>query len=143
MQLEYVLPLLLWAAKASGYAVPEQPVNVVSVSYEWMQKRACVRENCRPPFGLYDDKDVIYIGDWVTEKARDHLLVHELVHFLQHHSHTELNSCIAVYHRELEAYRVQNLYIREVQNDFIHMAPPQLTCAPSQDEDTPPALAGQ
>lgn len=122
--------LVVFAAQMGGYEVPADQPEILSVTVEWMSNRACPKHpaNC-PVLGLYDDKDVIYLRDDLTDTARDHVAVHEIVHWLQHRSHKfNLKSCIDIVDREREAYHVQNLYIWQVQNGLNAMHVPPMIC---------------
>lgn len=127
---ETIASLLIWASQLTGYGIPDQPVTVQIVSKEWMGQRACPSNpsRCRV-MGLYDDNNIVYVIEGLTWQAQDHILLHELVHYLQHHSGKySLERCIDTVLREREAYHVQNLYIWHVQGGIAGMLPPNATC---------------
>lgn len=121
--------LVVWAAQLSGYEIPPdahfevQPVNKIVMS-----GMACRgRENC-PVVALYQDRDVIFMRDDLTDAATDHVLIHEIVHWLQHHSGKFQHTCVDDVGREQEAYHAQNMYVAQVQKGFTFFRPPQITC---------------
>ena len=63
--------------------------------------------------------------------AKDHVAVHEFVHYLQHESgRFDLSSCVDTDKREREAFRVQSRFVAEVQNGFTRFVPVHLACKP-------------
>lgn len=98
-----LLELLLLASDLSGYPVPERLPVVLVVGAAEMP---CL---CR---GAYVDGTL-----WVDEQADLHLpfgrsvLVHELIHHLQHHALGPARSGAARFAREVETHDVQNRYL--------------------------------
>lgn len=122
--------LIAHAARLTEYAVPAVPPSVETVTGEWMGQRACPKNpNKCPVLGLYDDKDVIYIRDGLAASVHEHVLLHELVHWLQHHSGKfNLDRCIDTALREREAFQAQNAYIITVQNGALFSPLPPINC---------------
>ena len=133
MDSEALRALVVVAAQLSGYHVPAAQLQVEPVNADVMAGLACRgRANCRV-YALYQDHDVIFIREDLTPKATDHVLVHEIVHWLQHHSgkfSLRPDACVDIARRETEAYRVQNRYVAEIQQDIGSYPPPNFTCAP-------------
>ncbi len=133
--------LLSWAIHLSGYPAPEVSPTVQYEAHSFFVEHACGGKECKV-VGWYNDADVIY----VDERHRDDestfaasLVVHELVHFLQHYSGKfDSISCKDSLVREREAYRVQNSYIVDAQASFALVRPGYFSCAYDK-----PALAGR
>jgi hypothetical protein len=133
--------LLSWASHLSGYPAAEAPPAVQFEPHSFFVEQACGGRDCRV-VGWYNDENVIYLD----EKHRDDdstfaasLVVHELVHFLQHQSgHYDSLSCEDSLAREREAYRVQNRYIIEAHGSFAFVRPGPVSCGYDK-----PALAAE
>jgi len=135
--------LLSWASHLSGYPVPEVPPSIHFESHSFFVEHACGGRDCRV-VGWYNDENIVY----VDEKHRDDdstfaasLVVHEVVHFLQHQSgQFDSQSCEDSLAREREAYRIQNRYIIEAHASFSFVRPGPFSCAydkPVQTGETP------
>jgi hypothetical protein len=128
---EWVLYVMTWAAKLSGYPFPDTLPQVQFESESWFSHRACKDHIPCPVFGLYEDGDVVYLREDLTDAAKDHVAVHEFVHYLQRESgHFDLSSCVDTDKREQEAFRVQTRFVTEVQNGFTRFGINHLPCAP-------------
>lgn len=157
---EHILALLVWITHFTSYTIPTDPhLTTNDVSSVQMAQIAChmtpeqvtqseqteedqnktkefaapSRKAC-PVLGLYiDEKDELDIRDDIPDDVKESVEVHELTHFLQHYSGKfDLKSCNDTYQREVEAFRVQNLYIRMVQNKFQMYMPPPNMCPPEK-----------
>lgn len=119
------------AVKATGYPKPAELPKLVNLSQDEMRIFICGEQakNCGV-YGVYFDLDVIYVRYDVRDaKTHDHLLYHEIVHWLQHHSgQFDLNNCNDTIRREMEAYQMENVFIMQVQNDFTMLIPPAMSC---------------
>ena len=114
------------AVRLSGYTEPATPPTLSFESEAQMSQRLCHGRLHCPVFGAYFDDDVIHVREGLIPDGQDHIVLHEMVHWLQHHSDRyDLNSCEDTIEREREAFRIENLYIAEVQHgfEFIHMPP--------------------
>jgi hypothetical protein len=113
---EWVLYVMTWAAQLSGYPFPDSLPEVQWKSEGWFSHRAC--------------KDHIpCLREDLTDSAKDHIAVHEFVHYLQHHSgRFNLYSCIDTDKREQEAFRVQSRFIAEVRGGFTMFGSPRMPC---------------
>ena len=133
--------LLSWASLLSGYPAPEVSPAIRFEPHSFFVERVCGGRDCRV-VGWYNDDNVIYID----EKHRDDdstfaasLVVHELVHYLQHQSgEFDSHSCEDSLRREREAYRVQNRYIVDAHASFALVRPGPTSCAYDK-----PTLAGE
>jgi hypothetical protein len=98
-------------------------------SESWFSHRACKDHIPCPVLGLYEDGDVVYIRNDLTDSAKDHVTVHEFVHYLQRESgRFDLNSCLDTDKREQEAFRVQSRFVAEVQGGFTRFGINHLAC---------------
>lgn len=122
--------LLKYASVFSGYPIPTNiSPRVVLLSPEQMAALMCDgKVNC-PIFGVYFDSDVIFIRGDLIPSGHDHILFHEMVHWLQHHSGKfNLDSCEDTIAREHEAFQLQDRFIAEVQGGFQFMTAPAMQC---------------
>jgi hypothetical protein len=113
----------------TGYTKPDVPPTVMMVDEAGMSKLMCKgRPHC-PIFGVYFDHDVIYLREDLIPAGHDHLLAHELVHWLQHHSGKfDLMKCEDTVVREREAYAIEDRYIAEIQHGFQFLPTPPMSC---------------
>lgn len=124
--------LLSWAVKFSGYPAPDAMPAVQYKPHSFFVENACGGRECKVA-GWYDDKNVVYIENkyrGTDSEFANSLLVHELVHYLQHHSgEYDSTSCRDSLAREREAYRVQNQFIVEALGSFRFVRPGNFSCA--------------
>lgn len=126
---EWVLYVMGWAANLSGYPYPATLPEVQFESESWFSHRVCKDHMPCPVFGLYEDGDVVYLREDLNDDAKDHVAVHEFVHYLQHESgQFDLTSCLDTDKREQEAFRVQTRFVTEVQNGFTRYGMNHLPC---------------
>ena len=128
--------IMTWAARLSGYPYPDALPQVQLEPESWFSHRACQDHIPCPVYGLYEDQNVVYLRSDLTDSAKDHIAVHEFVHYLQQQSgRFDLSSCLDTDKREQEAFRVQSRYIAEVQGGFERFGINHLACgsAPAQD----------
>jgi hypothetical protein len=117
------------AIRLTGYDRPTILPQVRYVDIAQMSKKVCHgRALCRV-MGAYFDDDIIYIRRDLDPDMHDHILLHEDVHWLQHHSGKfDLNNCNDTVVREREAYNIENIYIGETQQNFQFLIPPSMNC---------------
>ena len=128
---EWLLYVMTWASQLSGYPFPDKLPEVRWESEDWFSHRVCKDRIPCPIFGLYEDADVVVLRKEMTDSAKDHVAVHEFVHYLQHHSgRLDLSSCVDTDKREQEAFRVQSRFVAEVQNGFTKFPFTHLACKP-------------
>lgn len=125
--------LLAWASNLSGYPLPEQVPRIYYRPRTFFVTQVCGGNACKA-VGWYNDQNVIYLDEKYRYKDQDDfansLLLHELVHFLQHVSGKfDSLSCVDSLAREREAYAVQNDYLANVWYSFRFIAPKPVSCA--------------
>lgn len=122
--------LLNWASHLSRYSTSERMPEIRYVDHQQLVDAACFGVECRV-LGWYNDTDVIYIDQRFSEEdtlfSRS-LIVHELIHFLQHHSGEYTTSCLDVSAREAEAYWIQQEY-HLAHGSFARMRPYHYDCS--------------
>ncbi len=132
MDITAVLPILLsWAVHLSDYPAPAQPPELAFRPHTFFVDNVCGGRECNA-VGWYNDRHVVYID----EKFRNDesafaasLVVHELVHHLQHLSgRFDSLSCEDSLRREREAYHVQNEYILKAHASFSLIRPGPTRC---------------
>ncbi len=130
---EWILYIMTWASNLSGYPYPDTLPQVQFQSESWFSHRVCKDHVPCPVFGLYEDGEIVYLREDLTEAAKDHVAVHEFVHYLQRESgRFDLNSCLDSDKREQEAFRVQTRFVAEVQNGFARFGMNHLACGPAR-----------
>ena len=143
--------LLSWAVQLSGYPPPNVPPLVEFKPHSFFVANACGGQECNA-VGWYNDERIVYIDERLryedTMFARS-LMVHELVHYLQHLSgRFDSTSCEDSVRREREAYAIQREYVQSHgEVSFIRMHP--RVCSPGADDgiiltgkrQRPPALS--
>ena len=128
---EWLLYIMTFAAQLSGYPFPDSLPEVQLKSERWFSQRVCRDHIPCPVMGLYEDGDVVYLREDLTDAAKDHVAVHEFVHYLQRESgRFDLRSCLDTDQREQEAFRVQTRFVAEVQNGFTRLWINHLPCQP-------------
>ncbi len=125
-----VSSLLLNINAISGYAIPTERPNVHVVSAAQIQQRVCAKP-CRarafytPDEGIFIDAALNLKGDFYDRS----ILVHELVHFMQHSSGRfsgEAPGCARYAAEESDAYDIQNKFLAQTDDPrrFAFLAPP-------------------
>jgi hypothetical protein len=129
-----VMRLAVIAAHLSGYSLPSTPPpRVMELDSAQMHRVTCApdaarNDTCFDDIGTYDDGDGIVID---VQFARTHpdlpedaIVIHELTHWLQYEHAWGGDGCPHMQERENEAYRVENLYLRDVlHSSFMQFAP--------------------
>ncbi len=114
MEKELLATLLSWAATLSGYPAPDSVPEIAWRGHDFFVEKVCNGRECRA-VGWYNDDDVIFIDERFRDATGPEvtsLYVHELVHFLQHHSgRYDSHSCTDASAREREALAVQNDFL--------------------------------
>jgi hypothetical protein len=128
---EWLLYIMTFASQLSGYPFPDSLPEVQLKSESWFSQRVCKDHIPCPVMGLYEDGDVVYLREDLTDAAKDHVAVHEFVHYLQRESgRFDLHSCLDTDQREQEAFRAQTRFVADVQNGFTRFGIHHLPCAP-------------
>ena len=126
---EWILYAMTWASQLSGYPLPDQLPEVRWESEAWFSHRVCEDRMPCPIFGLYEDAGVVFLREDLIDSAKDHVAVHEFVHYLQHRSgRFDISSCVDSDKREQEAFRVQSRFVAEVQGGFTQFLSYHLAC---------------
>lgn len=109
------LELLVAIHANSSYPVPNSVPQIQSVPVEVMQQKLCgkpcaVKAFYHPEWGIYLDENLDLEGSAFDRSV----LLHELVHYLQNtigRFEKMPVSCERNYQAEIEAYKIQNLYL--------------------------------
>jgi|GEM_PF-1202230 len=120
---------LNWAIHLSRYERPAQFPKVVFVPHTFLVESACYGVECNV-LGWYNDTGVVYIDErFLNDDSlfSSSLIVHEMIHFLQHQSGEYTPSCLDVAAREKEAYWVQQEY-HIANGTFAQMRPHHYNC---------------
>lgn len=129
-----VSKLFVTISMLSGYPVPEQNPEVHFVPLATMQQMICkrpcaVKAFYMPGKGVYIDETIDVQNDTYSRSV----LLHELVHHLQHES-GKFESLDTACHRwqakEVEAYEIQHKYLKKlhVTRSFIGLDTMPITC---------------
>ncbi len=132
MEVQATLMILLsWASHLSGYPIPAEPPELRFEEHAFFVENVCGGKECNV-VGWYNDADIVYIDERHREFGGGFaasLVVHELTHYLQHHSGKFASlSCEDSVAREREAYYVQNRYIVEALASFQRIKPGPTSC---------------
>lgn len=134
-----VADLFLTINLLSGYAVPADKPAVTRVSKETMQAMICtgpcaVRAFYTPEKGVYIDEKLDLVDDYYARSV----LMHELVHHLQHVAgkFDALDTpCRRWKAKEVEAYEIQHKYLKKLRltQRFIALDTVPITCPGDED----------
>jgi len=113
---EIVASLLVYAQLATGYGAPTAPPDIVFLPQAELARAVC-HKPC-PIYGWYPLDRVIYLDerlDPVHDLEARGILLHELVHYLQHGAgaFTDDIACRNWARREYQAYKVQAQWLKE------------------------------
>jgi len=116
---ELLRELTLEAVSITGLAMPKALPPVVLADKETVARYACAGK-CRaagayhPRYGVAIDRSLDPLND---DLARS-ILLHELVHYLQHENqlYADKTDCARWFKREEHAYSAQQQYLRKVQS---------------------------
>jgi hypothetical protein len=112
---ELLQALLSWAVLISGYPAPSEPPELVRVPHSFMVEQACSGRECRV-LGWYAGGRKIYIDERLdpqNDLFHSSIVVHEMVHYLQHEAAklSDVSTCSQALLLEREAYSVQSSYL--------------------------------
>lgn len=113
---EILASLLVYAQLATAYGAPARPPDIVFLPQAELARAVC-HKPC-PIYGWYPLGRVIYLDerlDPVQDMAARGILLHELVHYLQHAAgaFTDDIACRNWARREQQAYKIQARWLRE------------------------------
>jgi hypothetical protein len=133
---ELLPTLLAWALFLTGYEDPGMypPVNFASTTV--LNEMICPRAPAGCGIlGVFADGE-IYLNEEFDLKENAYarsILVHEIVHWLQHlnneYGSGTYEACVAANRREVEAYGVQNAYLRQAERSSIKVGNNPPACA--------------
>ena len=107
--------LMSWAVMLSGYPAPADMPSMVRTSHSFLVQAACRGEECKV-MGWYPPGNTIYIDGRLDPQhnlLHSSVIVHEMVHYLQHEAGNVSHpfSCEATIALEREAYQAQRDYL--------------------------------
>jgi hypothetical protein len=107
--------LLSWAVTLGGYPAPDHKPIVQMVSHSYLNRVACGGRECKV-MGWFPPGDTIYLDDRLDPEHNllaSSVVVHEMVHYLQHLSgkYHAPYSCQDSLAMEREAYEAQRGYL--------------------------------
>lgn len=111
-----VVGLLAWMGAHSDYPAANDAPAIALVPHSYMEDLVCGAP-C-DVLGVYPDGNVVYIDQALepeTNICARSVILHELVHFLQHRSekYVNLGPVLRQHVREIEAYAFQRIYLEE------------------------------
>lgn len=123
---ELIRVLTVWASVLTGYPSAVPPV-VELKPHSFFVENACLGRPCRV-IAWYNDTGTVYFDEAVSVDARDDVLLHEIVHYLQDLSGKfDSLSCADRVTREREAYRAQSQYL-VLMGRLAFVMPPPMVC---------------
>jgi hypothetical protein len=107
--------VLSWAVTLSGYHAPLAPPQVMMVSHSYLVQQACGGRECKV-LGWFPPGATIFMDQRLNPQDdlyATSILVHEMVHYLQHQSDKfkGAQSCESSMAMEREAYGVQREFL--------------------------------
>lgn len=107
--------LMSWAITLTGYQVPAQPPEVVTVPSSYLIQAACGGEQCKV-LGWFPPGRRIYLDERLDPKDNlfaSSVVVHEMVHYLQQEAGKfgDARSCENALAMEREAYAAQREFL--------------------------------
>jgi hypothetical protein len=106
---------LSWAVTLTGYPMPDRAPEVVSVPHSFLVQQACGGRECKV-LGWFPPGEKIYLDNRLNpaeDLYANSILVHEMVHYLQHTAHkaSDSFSCKHAVELEHEAYGAQGAFL--------------------------------
>jgi hypothetical protein len=107
--------LLSWAVTLTGYPMPHHKPAVEMVPHSYLRQAACRGRPCKV-IGWFPPGETIYLDERLDPEHdlfASSVLVHEMVHYLQHHSgkYGAPYSCEDSLAMEREAYQAQRDFL--------------------------------
>ena len=106
---------LSWAVTLTGYSMPDHKPTVEMVPHSYLEQAACRGRPCKV-IGWFPPGETIYLDERLDPEHdlfASSVVVHEMVHYLQHHSgkYRAHHSCEDVVSMEREAYQAQRDFL--------------------------------
>jgi hypothetical protein len=112
-----VAVLLAWIHATTGYAVPDALPRIALVQPRLIADIMCDAQPRCPVLAMYLHGDTIFLDERLDVDGNDYhtsILLHELVHYVQHQSgRFAENDCESWIKEEQEALRTQAAWLRE------------------------------
>jgi hypothetical protein len=112
-----VAVLCAWIHATAGYTVPDPLPRIAFVQAHLIADIMCDGHPRCPVLGMYLRGDTIFLDDRLDVHGNDYhtsILLHELVHYVQHQSGRFAESdCESWVKQEQEAFRIQIAWLRE------------------------------
>lgn len=107
--------LMSWAVTLSGLPPPNEMPEIVQVSHIYLVKTACSGHECKV-MGWFPPGNTIYLDQRLNPQENllaSSIVVHEMVHYLQHQGTTRNQpfDCVSTISLERKAYAVQREYL--------------------------------
>lgn len=107
--------ILSWAVTLTGYQMPDEPPQVVTVPHAYLVSHACAGRECKV-LGWFPPGDKVYLDERLDPRnnlVASSILPHEMVHYLQQQSgkYDRKYSCEKAMDLEREAYGAQGEYL--------------------------------
>jgi len=107
--------LMSWAVTLTGYPMSDHKPVIEMVSHSYLERVACEGRQCKV-IGWFPPGETIYLDDRLDPEhdlLASSVVVHEMVHYLQHVSggHLPPYSCEESLAMEQEAYQAQRDYL--------------------------------
>lgn len=112
---ELLAIMMSWAVTLSGYPAPAHMPTVELVPHAVLVAQACGNQECKV-LGWFPPGETIYLDDRLdlqNDLYADSILVHEMVHYLQHQKVAASfhQTCVTNIGAEREAYQAQREYL--------------------------------
>ncbi len=111
---EKIAMLLTLASQFLSQPVPHEMPTVDYVPQKVLQQKLCPQKNCK--IEAVHESGTILLSNTTLEKdevIHDSILLHELVHYVQHKSGKILNTCAGQREMEDQAYALQEWYLND------------------------------
>jgi hypothetical protein len=112
---ELFVILMSWAVTLSGHPAPANMPEVTRVPHSYLTQAACGGRECKV-MGWFPPGSTIYVDERLDPQNNllaSSVIVHEMVHYLQHEAHDPAKpfDCESTIALEREAYQVQRDFL--------------------------------
>ena len=116
---------------------PPPPPLVELKPHSFFVENVCGGKECNV-IGWYNDTGTIYLDNRLRSPFLEEILLHEIVHYLQHmRGDFDTYSCADSIKREREAYYIQNRYRIEARMTWPKIFNATVRCAKPPQQETP------